>query len=400
MRIPKLSSKTYWMLKKEIKEVVRSRWLLLGFIISPLFAWVFEGFFLSFIVTQSVEEAELVYYTNDDTGPWGANLIRNITGAKESLKISELIEVTKQQGDAMVENKSVTVWVYIHENFSRELEETTESNIVIWINSASIRASTTAAMIREYSYLVINEEIVIRDVKVTTYTISPEATFGHQLAIFLVMITSVLAPSPYVSKSFAGERERNTLEALLVVPMSRLKILGAKVFAGILLTMLYSIFTIVGILFYNWWIILRASALPATFANYYVNLYTINVATIPLIFFSQFLVLLCAIGIGITISTLAKDQASSESINNLVLLVPTFVVGILGFTGSILQYGGLFGLFVLAIPFSHAIIIWNSVFSGVATVFSIVGHVLYLVAFTVLFLAIGAKLFEREAIIS
>ena len=110
--------------------------------------------------------------------------------------------------------------------------------------------------------------------------------------------------------------------------------------------------------------------------------------------------LLCAIGIGITISTLTKDQASSESVNNLVLLVPTFVVGILGFTGSILQYGGLFGLFVLAIPFSHAIIIMTGVLSGVASPISILGNILYLVGFTIAFLVIGAKLFEREAIIS
>ncbi len=400
MNLPKLSAKTYWMLKKEIKEVLRSRWLLIGFMISPLFAWVFEGFFLSFIVTQSVEEPELVYFTNDDTGAWGANLMRNITGVKESLKISELIEVTKQEGEALVQNKSVTVWLYIRGNFSEELQDTTESTLLIWVNSASIRASSTASYIREYAYLVINEEIIIRDLSIKTETISPEATFGHQLAIFLVMITSVLAPAPYVSKSFAGERERNTLEALLVVPMSRLKILASKVFAGILLTMLYSIFTVVGILFYNWWITFRASALPDFFAAYYISLYTINITTIPLIFFCQFLVLLCAIGIGITISTLAKDQASSESINNLMLLVPTFVVGILGFTGSITQYGGLFGFFVLAIPFSHAIIILNGVLSGVASFFSILGNILYLVTFTIVFLVIGAKLFEREAIIS
>lgn len=400
MQRPKLSAKTYWMLKKEIKEVLRSRWLLVGFIVSPLFAWVFEGFFLSFIVTQSIEESELVYFTNDDTGTWGLNLMRNITGVKEDLKISALIEVTKQQGEALVANKTVTVWMYIHENFTQELQATTRSNLLIWYNSANIRASSAAARIEFYANLVIDEEIVIRDLNVTYETIAPEATFGHQLAIFLVMITSVLAPSPYVSKSFAGERERNTLEALLVVPMSRIKILAAKVFAGILLTMIYSTFTVVGILFYNWWITLRAAILPPAAAEYYVSLYTVDVNNIPLIFFCQFLVLLCAIGIGIVISTITKDQASSESVNNLVLLVPTFVVGILGFTGSILQYGGLFGLFVLAIPFSHAIIILNSVLSGVASIFSILGNILYLVSFTIVFLVIGAKLFEREAIIS
>ncbi|MFW9955958.1 MAG: ABC transporter permease [Candidatus Thorarchaeota archaeon] len=396
----RLDVKTIWMLKKEIKEVLRSRWLLVGFMISPLFAWVFEGFFLSFIVTQTVEEAELVYITNEDGGVWGNTLYNNIEGFKEDLKISELVDVSRQQGETMVTYKNLTIWVYIPANFTQDLEDLNQTRLIIWVNSASIRASTTASFIREFSLQVINAQITIRDLQVDTYTIAPEATFGHQLAIFLVMITSVLAPSPYVSKSFAGERERHTLEALLVVPMSRLKILGSKVVAGILLTMIYSFFTVVGILFYNWWITIRAVVLPLEAREFYTNLYTVNQATIPLIFFCQFLVLLCAIGIGIVISTLAKDQASSESINNLVLLVPTFVVGILGFAGSITQYGGAFGLFVLAIPFTHAIIILNGVLSGVATPLSILGNILYLIIFTLVFLVIGAKLFEREAIIS
>ncbi len=398
MRRPRLHYKTYWMLKKEIKEVLRSRWLLVGFIVSPLFAWVFEGFFLSFIVTQSVEEKELVYFTNEDTGIWGRAIYHNIEGFKEEHKVSELVNITKEQGDLLVANRTVTVWVYIPANFSQVLEDTGETQMTVWYNSASIRASTTANLVRAYSIQLI--EVRVRELKIDYISISPEANFGHQLAIFLVMITSVLAPSPYVSKSFSGERERNTLEALLVVPMSRIKIMGAKVVAGILLTMIYSVFTIVGILFYNWWITLRVSALPVAYATYYANLYTVDVASIPLIFACQFLILLCAISIGIVISTLAKDQASSESINNLVLLVPTFIVGILGFAGSITQYGGLFGLFVLAIPFTHAVIILDSVLAGVWTPLGILGNVLYLVIFTVVCLIIGAKLFEREAIIS
>jgi ABC-2 type transport system permease protein len=216
----------------------------------------------------------------------------------------------------------------------------------------------------------------------------------------LVMITSVMAPAPYVSKSFAGERENHTLEALLVVPMSRIKILAAKLVAGILLTLIYSVFTVVGILSYNWWIISRAAGLPGGSSSYYIDLYSVSVDSIPIIIFCQFLVLLCAIGIGIVISTMSKDQATSESINNLVLLIPTFVVGILGFAGSIAQYGGILGFFIYAIPFTHAVVLLNDVLAGVATPLSITINVSYLVIFTVVFLIIGAKLFEREAIIA
>lgn len=391
--------KTVWMLKKEIKTVLRSRWLLLGFIISPLFAWLFQGAFLSFIVAQTTEETEMVYITVEDDGALGQGLYAAIQGNLTELLIDPLVEVNRTYAEGLVANNSMPVWVLIPENFTEQLVLLGKSNLTLWVNTGNFRATAAAQRIDTFARDYIDEIQIIRQLQVNWYTVTPEATYGHQLAIFLVMLTSVLAPAPYVSQSFAGEREKHTLEALLVVPMSRVKILASKLVAGLLLTMIYSVFTIVGILTYNFSIILRAESLPPDAMQYYINLYTVNANTLPLIFFCQFLVLLCAIGIGVVISCLAKDQSTAESINNLVLLVPTMVIGILGFTGSISQYGGLFGVFVMLIPFTHAIVFLNEVLSGVITVSSIIG-ILYLLAFTVAFLLLGAKLFEREAIIA
>jgi ABC-type multidrug transport system permease subunit len=82
------------------------------------------------------------------------------------------------------------------------------------------------------------------------------------------------------------------------------------------------------------------------------------------------------------------------------MLIPTMVIGILGFAGSISQYGGIFGFLVMLVPFSHAIVILNGILSGVATPLSLLGNISYLLGFTIVFLIIGAKLFEREAIIA
>jgi len=396
----RIDTKTIWLLRKEIRSVLRSRWLLFGFIVSPLFAWLFQGAFLSFIVSQTTAEPERVYITLDDNGTWGKTLYGAIEANVSELLIDPLVNVTKSEGVYLVNNRSVSVWVLIPENFTQDLMTHNESTLVIWVNTGNFRATAAAQRIDTFAKWVIDEIKVIRNLEVDWYTIAPEATYGHQLAIFLVMLTSVLAPAPYVSASFAGERETHTLEALLVVPMKRVKILGAKLVAGLLLTMIYSVFTIVGILIYNWSILTRVEAFPPEVLEYYTNLYSVNIASLPLIFFCQFLILLCAIGIGVVISCLARDQATAESINNLVLLLPTMVISMLAFTGSILQYGGLFGFIIMAVPFSHAIIFLNGVLSGVATPISLLFNVLYLLGFTAVFLFIGAKLFEREAIIS
>ena len=405
-----IEKKTLWLLRKEVKSVLRSRWLLLGFMISPLFAWLFEGAFLTFIVAQTTEEEETVYITPEDDGAWGQFLYNTLNAqveleqdpnATKILRINELKVVDKESGQELWDNRTAQVWVWIPANFTEVLEDTNRSMLVITVNTANYRAYAAASRITNFAISVIRYIITIRDLQVKwIFPVTPEATFGHQLAIFLVMITSVLAPSPYISKSFAGERENHTLEALLVVPMSRLKILASKLVAGVLLTMVYSLFTIIGILIYDWSIVARASGLPASDAQYYVDLYSINVETLPLIFFCQFMILLTAIGIGVVISMAAKDQATAESINNLILLVPTTVIGMLAFTGSITQYGGIFGAIVLAIPFTHAIIFLNGVLSGVANPLSLVGNILYMLVFTIVFLIIGAKLFEREAIIA
>ncbi|MHA2140837.1 MAG: ABC transporter permease [Candidatus Thorarchaeota archaeon] len=401
-RLPRIKpdKKMLWLIRKELKSLFRSRWLIFGLVISPVFAWTFEGAFLSFVVAQTTSEPESVFITLEDEGVWGNTLYSQIESNMSTLLIDELMNITREDGNNMVNDRTLSVWVIIPENFTQELETNNVSTMVIWVNTANFRATAAANRVDAFAKRVINEIRVIRDLKVNWFTITPEATYGHSLAIFLVMIVSVLAPSPYVGKSFAGEREQHTLEALLVVPMSRVSILVSKLIAGLVLTLFYSIFTVIGIGIYNWSILLRAGALPPAAMSFYINLYTINPLTIPLIFFCQMLILLMAISIGIVISSLARDQAEAESINNLLLLVPTMVIGILGFTGSILQYGGLFGLFVLAIPFTHAILFLNGVLSGAATGASLLGNVAYMLGFTFVFLIIGAKLFEREAIIA
>jgi len=405
---PNDSSKTKWLLKKEVMTVFRSRWLLLGFIISPLFAWLFQGVFLNFLFATAVEP-EAVYITNEDglgvNGTYGQYVFDSLRAVYEDdltkpveeqwLKFSSFTNVTREEGQALWDNRTAPVWIYIPANFTEVFEQFNVTTLTVYVNSGIFRASAAYERIRAYS------QWLMRATDLYVQQISPpatEASYGHQLAIFLVMITSVMAPSPYISKSFAGERENHTLEALLVVPMSRLRILGAKLVAGLVLTMIYSIFTVVGILSYNFLVNFRGAGSVNSASQ--IGYYSVSVSSIPLIFFCQFLILLCAIGIGVVISTMAKDQATSESINNLVLLVPTMVIGILGFAGSISQLSGVFGFVVMLIPFTHAIMFLNGVLSPAPDPISLIINIVYLLGFTIVFLILGAKAFEREAIIA
>jgi ABC-type transport system involved in multi-copper enzyme maturation permease subunit len=360
--------------------------------------------FLNFLFATAVDP-EIVYITVEDEGPLGQQIYDNFYNLYQSekdlpiddqlLKFQEFNNISNSDGQALWDNRTAAVWILIPANFTELFEQYNVTTMTIYVNSGSFRATAAFERIRFYA------QFWMRTTDLWVQQISPpaaEASYGHQLAIFLVMITSVMAPSPYISKSFAGERERHTLEALLVVPMSRLRILGAKLVAGLMLSMIYSTFTVVGILTYNFLVTVRGAG--SIDSGSQIGFFSVEVSTIPLIFFCQFLILLCAIGIGVVISTMAKDQASSESINNLVLLVPTMVIGVLGFAGSISQVSGLFGFFVWLIPFSHAIMFLNGVLSPAPDVFLLIINVVYMIGFTLVFLIIGAKAFEREAIIA
>ena len=73
--------KERWLIKKEVKSLLRSRWLILGFIISPMFAWLFQGAFISFVYDQSTGTGarSKVYFTLQDDGAMGESLFRNIS---------------------------------------------------------------------------------------------------------------------------------------------------------------------------------------------------------------------------------------------------------------------------------------------------------------------------------
>jgi len=135
----RIDSKTVWILRKEIKTVLRSRWLLLGFIISPLFAWMFQGMFLGFIVEQAVEP-ETVYITLDDGGEWGQILydaietqvaLENANQTDRFLLIEQLVPVERSVGQSLWDNRTASVWLWIPSNFTEVLEATNRSTIQI-----------------------------------------------------------------------------------------------------------------------------------------------------------------------------------------------------------------------------------------------------------------------------
>ncbi len=383
----------FWLLKKELRSASRARWLMLGFVIAPLLMWGFQAFIQGFIVRSLTTGGLTIYVTNEDEGGFGSLLQQSIVNSSSELNLGAIVDITSSQGLSMVEEANLTVWIVIPSSFTSDLLEKKETTLVVYVDSGSMLASGTAHRIEMFAKSIIDEyrQVLHIDEK----PIREEATFGLLLVTFLIPFVTVMAPGPFVAESFAGEREKKTLEALVALPMSRLAILFGKFLSALVMVAIYGVSTIFGMILYNEMI----RALAGESAAIIASQYTISLTVMPLIAVSVILLSLCAIAIGIVISCVAKDQKTAASYIQMILMVPTMLVGVLAFTGSLQTLSGVLGIVVRIIPFAHAILFMNGVLVYEAPLIDLVINIVYLLGATIVFLAIGAKLFQRETLI-
>ena len=69
--------------------------------------------FLSFIVGETVQLKSKIYFTLEDEGEIGTSLFRNITENQDNLRISKMINITREEGLQLIDNRSLTAWIII-----------------------------------------------------------------------------------------------------------------------------------------------------------------------------------------------------------------------------------------------------------------------------------------------
>ena len=77
-----------------------------------------------------------------------------------------------------------------------------------------------------------------------------DESFSIGFAGFMGILLAVTAPASFVSTTFAGEREKKTLESLLALPISRKGILLGKLASGMVLVCSFAVVNIIGMELY------------------------------------------------------------------------------------------------------------------------------------------------------
>ncbi|MCY3413479.1 MAG: ABC transporter permease subunit [Candidatus Heimdallarchaeota archaeon] len=421
--------KIFSLIKQELRIASRSRYLVISFILLPIIMWAFQGGIQLFVVnltTEEVEapyEGETFYIINKDIGNsthnMGQMLVQDLLLQvdNESLPLYKTVvdysldNMTFDEVSDLIREGNTNPVVFILANYTSAINQYTSTFIpgMIFIlhhpNDGMFASDIQRALYNIYSYPPYTQLNVEHRSATEFSTVVYEGEegasneFSTGFISYLIIILTVMAPAPYVSAAFAGEREKGTLESLLVLPIRRVDVLISKVLAGIIIICLFAVSNIVGLLLFGLMMNTAEEIDGADFLAIDVNLQLIS-AVVLMVMLTAFV----ALGIGISLASIAKDTQSAEGTYVAVMLLPAIIVGMTAMLGSFPE--GLTWMYI--IPWMHSIAILNKgmypeTYSTYAITGSIMGdmflHFGYLFLFVAASLFIASKLFGRESLI-
>ncbi len=424
------------LIKQELQSARRTRYVIFTFILMPLFMWGMQGGLQAFmgLTLTSSQQGETIYVVNYDAGNGTHNLGQDF--------IDELVEQSKDN-DSILAGSTINYTVYNHLSYNELYNRSHEPNtanaytplIIIpnsftanynLVNYSQIEMFTMPGGLLGSSMLDAAIYSIVAQPPFTEVTVHKYVQLHSSIVVFegeegaasgfgigfigmISIMIAVMAPAPFVATSFAGEREKKTMESLLALPISRFNILFSKVLAGMVLISIFTLMNIVGLLLFSTIIGFVSSNAGA---DAYASVFAIE-ASVQLIFLVSvvmFLSAFVAIGIGISIASLTKDVRSAESMYNMLMMLPAIAVGMVGMFGGIPEqaFGGA-GVVLYIIPWSHALAILNKglypkTYESVCLTGSIpldlAFHFGYLIVLILVFLFIASKVFERESILT
>ena len=221
--------------KKEMLDALRDRkTILLSVLIPILFNLALVFFFDRVFLADNVETYQVAVEENTDS-----LLI-------EWLEEIDTIEIiTSDDPNALIQNGEAQVAIKTDEAFSEGLANHENPTITVFFDPASQKASTAAGEINRHletkRQQVITDSLADQDMDpslLQPFTIAQETTSGEddEMSLYMITIFSqlilvlgvIMGEMSIANDLFAGEKERKTMEALLMTPVNRLHIVVGK----------------------------------------------------------------------------------------------------------------------------------------------------------------------------
>ncbi|MHA1910564.1 MAG: ABC transporter permease [Candidatus Kariarchaeaceae archaeon] len=419
----------FTLIKQELRQSFRTKNIYLVILIMPLFLWGLQSgimYFASETIDSGYEGKDL-YFLNMDEGNTTTNLGEEVfqmfsllTTMNESqmykVKVIDLnstayYDIGSEGIYDLLRDNDYSPLVFIPNNFTSLYSSFNISDGDILIPEVDVYylqsdnyfgfavKTTVDSIVYAPPFTIVNyEKITSTKIVMVTFEGEEDAVSMIGLITYLSVMLALIAPASYVTASFAGEREKKTMESLLVLPMKRIDILVGKLIAGSFLAILFSLVNLVGITIFSYTIRNGANFAEETGINLTPAIYL-------MIFVVMFFTSFAALGLGISISSLMSDQKTAETTYMLSMILPINIVGIIVLIQGVPETLN----WLYLIPWTHSMAVMNkgifpktyanSSLTG-SVALDIVFHLGVLLAFVIGSIVVASKIFDREGVVS
>jgi len=401
---------TIW--KKELKDTIRDKRTLMSSIILPLVLMplliIGIGKFAVYEMQRSQEQVVKITFINETQAP---ELV-------DAIKKQDKIEIVKLEGDVKeaARNDKIDAGIIIPSDFKTSVEKQNPVQLQVLGDStndkANVAFSRIMAGLTAYNNQVLQTRFteqkinptVLASVTAVKEDVSTEKErggfgLGFILPLFIVM-WSIIGGQYTAIDASAGEKERKTLEALILTPVRRLNIVFGKFLAVSTVALLSVVISLVslyiGLKFSGSSIYNQASQTAAAGTGSE----SLNIAfslepkaIIILLAASLFLVFMFS-AILLSISIFAKSYKEAQSYIGpayLIVILPTVFVNTLP--------GLKPALWFFALPVMNAILLYKEVLMGTYDWGHILVTVGSLIVYSLAAIFAAAKIYSKEGIL-
>ncbi|MBD3232913.1 MAG: ABC transporter permease subunit [candidate division Zixibacteria bacterium] len=368
----KLFKKLKPIVKKEFRQVIRDRRTLAVLLFIPAFLITMFGYALNFDVKHII----MAVYDEDNS-----KLSREYARSFIHTEYFDLYGYLndRDQIDNLMGNEVIQVALVIPHDFSNYLIAGKESKVQVIIDGANSNTATTVngyveAFTGDFSQKIMLKTFLKTGSKAAVMPIDfrPRIWFNPELKSakflipgligFILMITAVVS----TALSIVREKERNTIEQILVSPVNPLELVIGKVVPYILISLIAAaaVLLVGNILF-----------------DVVVNGSYLLLLLVTLIF------LVACLGLGILISTAAETQQTAFMMATMITVLPTFILS--GFVFPIRNMPEIIQAITYLVPARYYLVALRAIILKGVGITAFWDQILYLIAFGGLVLSVS-----------
>ena len=396
--------------KKELKDTIRDRRTMMAMVVMPMLLMpvmtigMFK--FMEYQMEKQGEKVVKISIVEEGSAPALMEMI-------EDQEKIEIVETDNEIIREIIANGDLDLGIIIPENFQENIDDQEVASIAIIKKSTNLDSESALARI---SFLVanfndqilqerfadqeINPKILSKVVIVPEDVATEKETGGFILGLIipLFIVMWAITGGQYTAIDVsAGEKERKTLESLLLTPVKRMDIVFGK-FLTVSAVALTSVIVAIGsfyvaLIYSGGFGPMMQNGQSSGVENIAINFSIEPLAILLLLTVSLFLVLMFS-AIILSIAIFAKSFKEAQSYigpSYLVVILPVVLVNSMpGFEPT---------LWFFAIPAVNATLLFKEVLMGVYNS----GHILLtlgsLIIYSVIAIFIATKIYSKEGVL-